>query len=111
MNIIENLQYAIVGKFSYGWSELSELRDFIPKQCGISGACKIGFLRNRHILMRFDLNEDFIDIMSKSAYYITAKDDSSYQMYLLIYDAKFKMEEETSQAIAWISFPDLLPFF
>ncbi|KAF3650075.1 hypothetical protein FXO37_18618 [Capsicum annuum] len=79
MNIIENLQYAIIGKFSYSWSELSELRDLIPKQCGIKGECKIGFLRNRHILMRFDLEEDFINIMSKNAYYINAKDGNSYQ--------------------------------
>ncbi|KAH0752210.1 hypothetical protein KY285_005358 [Solanum tuberosum] len=67
MNVIENLQYAIVGKFSYGWPEVSELRDLIPKQCGIKGDCKIGFLRNRHILMRFELVEDFINIMSKNA--------------------------------------------
>jgi len=29
----------------------------------------------------------------------------------LIYDAKFKVEEETTQAMAWISFPDLKPTF
>ncbi|KAH0708912.1 hypothetical protein KY284_010339 [Solanum tuberosum] len=31
MNVIENLQYTIVGKFSYGWPELEELRMLIPK--------------------------------------------------------------------------------
>lgn len=74
MNIIENLQYAVVGKFSYGWPELEDLRFQIPKQCNIKGECKIGLLRNRHILMRFTLQEDFINMMSKSGYYILAKD-------------------------------------
>ncbi|KAH0725267.1 hypothetical protein KY284_001132 [Solanum tuberosum] len=32
MNIMENLQYAVIGKFSYGWPELDELRRIIPKQ-------------------------------------------------------------------------------
>ncbi|KAG5574131.1 hypothetical protein H5410_063897, partial [Solanum commersonii] len=32
MNIIENLQYVVIGKFSYGWPELDELRRTIPKQ-------------------------------------------------------------------------------
>ncbi|MCE3050918.1 hypothetical protein HAX54_048512 [Datura stramonium] len=31
MDIIENLQHAIVGKFSYGWPELEELRTLHPK--------------------------------------------------------------------------------
>lgn len=29
MDVIENLQHAIVGKFSYGWSELDELQTMI----------------------------------------------------------------------------------
>ncbi|KAH0692908.1 hypothetical protein KY290_021060 [Solanum tuberosum] len=53
MNIIENLQYAIVG-----------------------------LLRNRHVLIRLDQQEDFIGAI-----------------------------EETTQALAWISFPDLKPTY
>ncbi|KAK4727146.1 hypothetical protein R3W88_032063 [Solanum pinnatisectum] len=37
MNTIENLQHAIVGKFSYGWPDLDELRTSIPSQCNIKG--------------------------------------------------------------------------
>ncbi|WMV08623.1 hypothetical protein MTR67_002008 [Solanum verrucosum] len=111
MNIMENLQLAIVGKFSYGWPELEELRIQIPKQCGIKGDCRIGLLRNRHILIRLNRMEDFVNIMAKNVYYIMAKDGYAYQMRPLIYDSKFKTEEETTQAMAWISFPDLLPTF
>ncbi|KAG5611175.1 hypothetical protein H5410_022456 [Solanum commersonii] len=32
----------VVGKFSYGWPDLDELRIQIPKQCNVKGDCKIG---------------------------------------------------------------------
>lgn len=94
MNIIEGLQYAIIGKFSYGWPELQELRKLIPNQYGIKCECNVGFLRDRHVL---------IMLTSKRAY--------PYQMRPLIYDAKFKVGEETPIAMAWISFPNLLPTY
>lgn len=94
MNIIENLQYAVISKFSYGWLELEDLCKQIPKQCGIKGECLIGLLRNRHILMRFELIEEFLNIITKSVYYIKASDGNFYQMRPLIYDSKTKMEEE-----------------
>ncbi|KAK6784982.1 hypothetical protein RDI58_018437 [Solanum bulbocastanum] len=37
MIIIENLQYAVIGKFSYGWPEMDDLRIQIPKQCNVNG--------------------------------------------------------------------------
>ncbi|WMV29038.1 hypothetical protein MTR67_022423 [Solanum verrucosum] len=51
MNILKDLQYAVIGKFSYGWPELKELRTIIPRQCNIKGECKIRLLRNRHDLI------------------------------------------------------------
>ncbi|KAM3221779.1 hypothetical protein P3L10_021049 [Capsicum annuum] len=107
MNVLENLQYAVIGKFSYGWPVIDDLRMQIPKQLNVKGRCNIGFLRNRHILIRF---EDFVNV-SKNVYYINDKDGYSYQMRPLIHDTKFRMEEETTQAMAWISFPNLTPTF
>ncbi|WMV28843.1 hypothetical protein MTR67_022228 [Solanum verrucosum] len=111
MNVTENLQFAVIGKFSYGWPELDDLRVQIPKQLHIKGECTIGFLRNRHILIRLNRMDDFVNIMSKNAYYIIDKDGYAFQMRPLIYDTKFKPDEETTQAMAWISFPHLLPTF
>ncbi|KAF3622018.1 hypothetical protein FXO38_31547 [Capsicum annuum] len=37
MNTIKDLQYAVVGKFSYDWPELDDLRHQIPKQCKTKG--------------------------------------------------------------------------
>lgn len=99
MNIIKNLQYAIVGKFSYGWPDIAELREQIPKYCVIKGESKIRFIRNGHVLIRLELVEDFVNILYKSAYYINDKNKNSYQMRPLIYDS-FRPEEETTQVLA-----------
>ncbi|KAG5581379.1 hypothetical protein H5410_052006 [Solanum commersonii] len=111
MNTLENLRYAMVGKFSCGWPDIEELQLQISIHCDVKGECKIGLLRHRHILMRFSRQDDFINMMSKSSYYILSKDGYSYMMRPLIYDAKFSVEEETTEAMAWISFLDLKPAF
>ncbi|KAG5571800.1 hypothetical protein H5410_061566 [Solanum commersonii] len=87
MNIIENLQYAVIGKISYGWSGIEELRIQIPKQCNVKEGCKVGLLWNRHILMRYSRQEDFINMMSKPNYYILSR--------------------YAPQTMTWISFLDL----
>lgn len=109
MNIFEGLQYPVVGKFLYGWPELQELRIIIPLQCGVKGECNVGFLKDMHVLIRLTLFEDFINFTSKEAYYLKAKDGYEYQIRPLIYDSKFNVNEETPMAMAWISFPNLLP--
>uniref|UniRef100_M1DEC4 DUF4283 domain-containing protein n=1 Tax=Solanum tuberosum TaxID=4113 RepID=M1DEC4_SOLTU len=110
MNVLENLQLVVVGKFSYGAPNIYELRSSIPKLCGIIGDVRLDiFLIN--ILMRFDRMEDYIKILSKTSYYIIANDGFSYQMRPFIYDVNFKASEETTKATTWISFPDLSPTF
>ncbi|XP_059295557.1 uncharacterized protein LOC132048893 [Lycium ferocissimum] len=83
MNLIEELNYAVVGKFSHGWPDLEELR----------------------------VLEDFITMTSKGVHYINSKDGYYYPMRLLIYDPKFRIDEETTMAMAWIFFPHVLPTF
>ncbi|KAK6791350.1 hypothetical protein RDI58_010431 [Solanum bulbocastanum] len=55
--------------------------------------------------------EDYTNILSKPSYYIIAKDGFAYQMRPFIYDANFQASEETTKAMTWISFPNLLPTF
>lgn len=78
MDVVENLQHVVVGKFSYGWPEMDELRSIIPTQCNIKGNFQIGLFRNRHVLIRLSLKEDFINVTSKVAYYLKFKDGNSY---------------------------------
>lgn len=49
--------------------------------------------------------------MTKNVYYYIAKVGLAYHTQKLIYDAKFKSEEETIQAMTSISFSDLLSSF
>ncbi|KAG5616346.1 hypothetical protein H5410_016170 [Solanum commersonii] len=111
MNQIEELQFAVVGKFTHEWSDLEELRRIIPQQCDIKGNCQIGLFRNKHILIRLTKHEDFVNMISKGDFYVKCKDGYSYLMRTLIYDSRFNVNEETSLALAWISFPNLLPTF
>ncbi|KAF3622347.1 hypothetical protein FXO38_31333 [Capsicum annuum] len=72
MVIQENLQYAIVGKFSYGKPVVNELRKMIPNQCGIKGDCMIGVLDERNILIKLNQLLDYVKLLSTIAYYIKA---------------------------------------
>ncbi|KAH0743368.1 hypothetical protein KY290_031361 [Solanum tuberosum] len=110
MIVKENLEYAVIGKFSYGWPEIQELRKLIPKQCDLKGECNIGLLSNRHILIRASYLEDYVNLLSKPAFYILHH-GWTYPMRTLKWEPMFDPEEETSTAMAWISFPSLPPNF
>ncbi|KAG5585200.1 hypothetical protein H5410_045634 [Solanum commersonii] len=83
----ESIQYKevfmieVIEKFIYGIIDIEELRKLIPQQCNIK------------------------------VFYITCKDGYSYLMCILIYDSRFKVNEKTTKALAWISFPNLLPIY
>lgn len=62
MIINENLEYAVIGKFSYGWPNIHELRRILPNQYELKGECKIGLLSNKHILIRVSLLEDYVHL-------------------------------------------------
>ncbi|KAH0651903.1 hypothetical protein KY284_031815 [Solanum tuberosum] len=82
----------------------------IPGQCGIKSECTIGVLDTRHILIRLTTMEDYVHLLSSSAFYVKAK-ESYWQMRTLKWDPWFEPDVETTIGIAWISFPDLPPNF
>ncbi|KAH0761341.1 hypothetical protein KY290_017414 [Solanum tuberosum] len=106
MIVKENLKFAIIGKFSYGWLDTQDLRNLIPTQCELREDCNIGLLSNKRVLIRASSLEDYV--LSKPAFFITQK-GWSYPMRTLKWDPMFDPEEETSTAIAWIFFPALPP--
>lgn len=65
-------------------------------KCKVKEDSKIGLIRNIYILMHFNLKENFVNMMSKNVYYITAKDGMVYQMKPLIYNTKFNPGENTT---------------
>ncbi|KAF3616848.1 hypothetical protein FXO38_34293 [Capsicum annuum] len=110
MIIQEDLQYAVVEKFSYGWPEMEEIRKIVPLQCEMKEDCMIVFLRDWHILIWLKNMEDYVQVMSKPAYFLQAK-NGFYQMRPLKWEPWFTPEEETTTSVAWISFlPYLLIF-
>ncbi|KAF3679509.1 hypothetical protein FXO38_02715 [Capsicum annuum] len=96
----ENLQHAIVGKFSYGKPDVNKLRKLIPKQCAIKGDCTIGVLDIRDILIRLNQLEDYVQLLSTFAYFIKSR-DRYWQMRTLKWDLWFELDVETMVGVAW----------
>jgi len=55
MIVNDNQEYAVNGKFSYGWPDIQDLIKLKAKQCEQKGECNIGLLSNRHVLIRATL--------------------------------------------------------
>lgn len=68
MIINENLEFVVVGKCSYEWPDIHELRKLILKQCELKGKCKIRLLCNRHMLIKASLLEGYVHQLSKPAF-------------------------------------------
>ncbi|XP_070012939.1 uncharacterized protein [Nicotiana sylvestris] len=108
--IEEGLHQAVIMKFSYGKPDVHELRKLVLKQYDIKGMCNIGQLEFRHILVRFDLFEDYVQFLSRSVGYIKYKGDEFF-FRTFPWTIGFNPKEETSKSVVWISFPDLPPNF
>lgn len=100
----------MIGKFSDGAPEIQDLRQFIPKQCELKGECNIGLVSHRHVFIRASCLEDYVSLLSKPAFYIMHR-GWTYPMRTFKWDPMVDLVEETSTAIAWISFPALPPIF
>ncbi|KAH0749313.1 hypothetical protein KY290_028545 [Solanum tuberosum] len=102
----ENLKYALIAKFSHGRPELPDLQKILPQQLGFKGECNIGLLESRHVLLRFTLKEDYIAIFSKTSRSIKFA-GTVIPFRIQKWTPSFSPKEETSIAMAWISFPSL----
>lgn len=76
VNIIENLQHVVIGKFLYKCFDLEELRTLVLTPCNIKGDCQIDLLtRNQYVVI---IIGRFVNLTLKATYYIKAKDEYSY---------------------------------
>lgn len=108
MIVNEDLQYAIIEKYSYGWPNIYELRRILPRQYELKSEYSIGYLSNRYILIQASCIEDYVHLLSKPIFYIEHK-NWNYLMKTLKWDPLFDPKEETAIAIAKILFPALPP--
>ncbi|KAH0749168.1 hypothetical protein KY290_028400 [Solanum tuberosum] len=82
-SIEEGLHQAVILKFSYGKPDLHELR-------------------------KFDLNEDFVQVLSRNSGYIKFNGEE-FLFRTFLWNIRFNPKEETLKTLTWISFPDLPP--
>ncbi|KAG5570894.1 hypothetical protein H5410_060660 [Solanum commersonii] len=104
----EELEYAVIGKFSYGWPDIQELRKIIPKQCELKRNVNIGLLCNRPVLIRASRMEDYVNLLPNPSFYIVIRIGTTL-CELFKWDPLFDPMEETSIEIAWILLPALPP--
>ncbi|KAG5585125.1 hypothetical protein H5410_045559, partial [Solanum commersonii] len=69
----ENLQYALVAKFSYGRPNMIYLRKIFTRHFEITEDCNLGLLDHRHVLVRRLSNQkDFVEIFTSEALFSLA---------------------------------------
>ncbi|WMV59685.1 hypothetical protein MTR67_053070 [Solanum verrucosum] len=102
----EGLHQAVIIKFAYRKPVLSELRKLLPKQFDVKGNCNIGQLDFHHLLIRFDLYEDFVHVISNSYGYFKF-DGEEYFFRIFLWTPSFNPKEERPKAWVWISLPEL----
>ncbi|XP_009628424.2 uncharacterized protein [Nicotiana tomentosiformis] len=104
----EGLHQALVLKFSFERLDMQELRKLLPKLFVTKGRSLIGWLARRHILIRFDLYEDYVVAASKVVNYMLVNGEN-HQFRVFPWTLGFIPKEETSRAFVWISLPSLPP--
>lgn len=62
MIINKDLQYAVIGNFSYRCSGIQDLRKLIPKQYELKGEVNIGILINHYILISATRLDDYVHL-------------------------------------------------
>ncbi|WMV22801.1 hypothetical protein MTR67_016186 [Solanum verrucosum] len=102
----ENLQYVVIGKFSYGMPKIRKLKKLILKQCELKGGCNIRLLGNHYVLIRAEIMENYVNLLSNPSFYLTHR-QYSYPMRTFKWDPMFDPEEETTKTITCIYFPSL----
>ncbi|PHU18093.1 hypothetical protein BC332_13788 [Capsicum chinense] len=94
----EGLHQAVIIKFAYEKSVLSELRKLLPKQFDVKGNCNIGQLDFRHLLVRFDRYDDFVQVLSNSYGYFKF-DGEEYMFKIFLWMPSFNPKEEIPKAL------------
>jgi len=87
-----------------------DLRKIFTRHFEIKGDCNLGLLDHRHVLVRLSNWEDFVEVYSKAVSFIAIKEkgvNNQYQCRIQPWTSWFNPKEETSIALAWISFTSL----
>lgn len=66
----EGLHQALLIKFSHEQIDIQELRKLLPTKLGSQGRCLVRWLALQHILLRFDMYDDYVLGVAKSVNYL-----------------------------------------
>ncbi|CAI9089600.1 OLC1v1024201C1 [Oldenlandia corymbosa var. corymbosa] len=91
----------LVGKFSYGRPKMEILREDF-KKIGFKGGYDLGLMNPRHVLIRFELEEDYQRCWITSVWNI-----GEFQMRILKWQPGFKFKEDSPIVPIWVSLHEL----
>ncbi|KAI5677247.1 hypothetical protein M9H77_08197 [Catharanthus roseus] len=100
-SLAEPFNLSLIGKFSHGRPSLDNLRwEF--HTFGFKGSFTIGWLDSRHVLIRFDLEEDYIRLWLKGSWSL-----QGYLMRVFKWSVDFQLSAEPSVIPGWIALEGL----
>lgn len=106
----QTFTWALVAKFSHGYNKkdpklgrpsVDDLQKFF-QALDFRGSFQIGLLDNRHLLIQFQCEEDYLRMYSRQVWFIRA-----VSMRIFKWSLFFRVDKESSVVPVWISFPRL----
>ena len=106
----QHFQWALIGKFSQGYNKTHpnlgrppvEILQKHFETLDLRGEFQIGLMDNRHLLIQFKLQEDFIRMYSRPVWYIRGM-----PIRIFKWASDFHVDRESSLVPVWISLPRL----
>lgn len=107
--------WALIGKFSHGYNKqdpklgrpsVEDLQKYFVSM-DFKGSFQLGLLDNRHLLIQFQLEIDYLRLYSRMVWYIRG-----ISMRIFKWSPFFRVDKESSIVPIWITFPRLpIQFF
>ncbi|KAL0430588.1 UNVERIFIED_CONTAM: hypothetical protein Sradi_0684800 [Sesamum radiatum] len=99
-------RYSLVGKFSYGYPSMQNLRRWMLAQ-GFRGDFSVGAINIRHIFIKFALEKDYTKLWLKSIWFV-----DGFPMRVFKWTPTFNPREESPIISVWVRLPELpIQFF
>ncbi|KAL3510099.1 hypothetical protein ACH5RR_029500 [Cinchona calisaya] len=103
-SLSQPLKLALVGKFWRGKANMATIwKSF--QTIGFKGSFALGLLDYKHVLIRFDLEEDYLRCWLKSNWFL-----NGFQIRVFKWHPLFRPDVE-SYVVPWISFESFLALF
>ncbi|MQM17627.1 hypothetical protein Taro_050601, partial [Colocasia esculenta] len=99
----EPLQRAIIVKCSYGKPSIPDIKSCLSFRLGLKSDFIVSTLNHRHLLLRFESQEDFLLVLLRKSLYI-----KGYLFQFFRWSATFDYEKDPSMMPIWVGFPGLL---